>query len=77
MIPPDAWIHESAIIDPGCELGARVKVWHFCHIRGGAVIGSDVSLARDVYVDIDVRIGDCTRIQNGVSLYRGVTLGKY
>jgi UDP-2-acetamido-3-amino-2,3-dideoxy-glucuronate N-acetyltransferase len=77
MIAPDAFIHETAILDPGCRVGPGAKIWHFCHIRTGASIGRDVSLARDVYVDVDVPIGDCSRVQNGVSFYQGVDVGRY
>jgi UDP-2-acetamido-3-amino-2,3-dideoxy-glucuronate N-acetyltransferase len=77
VIAPDAFVHETAVLDPGCTIGPAAKIWHFCHIRTGAAIGRDVSLARDVYVDVDVPIGECTRVQNGVSIYRGVTIGRY
>lgn len=77
MIAPDAFIHETAIIDPGCRIGSGAKIWHFCHVRKGASIGRDVSLARDVYVDVNVVIGECSRVQNGVSIYQGVDVGRY
>lgn len=77
MIAPDAFVHETAIVDPGCRIAAGAKVWHFCHVREGGSIGREVSLARDVYVDVDVSIGDHSRVQNGVSVYRGVEIGRY
>ena len=77
MIDPDAFVHETAIVDPGCQIGPGAKIWHFCHVRTGASICRDVSLARDVYVDLDVRIGESSRVQNGVSIYRGVDIGRY
>lgn len=76
MIAPDAFVHETAILDPGCKIASGARVWHFCHIRTGASIGRNVSLARDVYIDVDVPIGDSSRVQNGVSVYRGVDVGR-
>jgi len=28
----DYFIHQSAVADEGCEIGAGTKVWHFCHL---------------------------------------------
>jgi UDP-2-acetamido-3-amino-2,3-dideoxy-glucuronate N-acetyltransferase len=66
-----------AVVEPGAELSADVKVWHFCHVREKAILGKGVSLAKDVYVDTEVTIGAMTRIQNGVSVYRGVTIDSW
>jgi UDP-2-acetamido-3-amino-2,3-dideoxy-glucuronate N-acetyltransferase len=67
-------IHASAIVDPGAQLGADCRVWHFVHISAGARIGACCSLGQNVYVGNDVRIGDNVKIQNNVSVYDAVTL---
>jgi UDP-2-acetamido-3-amino-2,3-dideoxy-glucuronate N-acetyltransferase len=67
-------VHESAYVDDGCEIGEGSKIWHFCHILPGTVIGRDCSLGQNVMVGPDVTIGDNCKIQNNVSIYRGVTL---
>ena len=66
--------HQSAVIDDGCEIGAGTKVWHFSHIMPGSRIGADCILGQNVYVDRDVEIGDGCKIQNNVSVYKGVVL---
>lgn len=71
---PPPWAHTTAIIDEGASLGAGTKVWHFCHVMGGARVGARVSLGQNVYVAATVVIGDGCKIQNNVSLYDGVTL---
>ena len=43
-------IHSSAIVDEGADIGAGSRVWHFCHICAGAVIGENVSLGQNVFV---------------------------
>lgn len=43
-------------------------------MRDGALVGAACSLGKNVYVDAGARIGDRVKIQNNVSVYRGVTL---
>lgn len=69
-----AWVHPTAIVDEGAQLGPGTKVWHFCHVMGGARVGARVSLGQNVYVAATVVLGDGCKIQNNVSLYDGVTL---
>jgi len=72
-----AYIHPSAIVDPGAILGERTKVWHFCHIMPSAKIGADCGLGQNVFVANGVTVGDHVKIQNNVSLYEGVELDDY
>lgn len=69
-----AWIHESAYVDEGAIIGRGTKIWHFCHVQSGAVIGESCSLGQNVYVGSNVRIGNDVKIQNNVSVYEGVEL---
>jgi len=68
------FIHESAYVDDGAQIGADTKVWHFCHVLGGAVIGERCSLGQNVVVMNGVKIGNNVKIQNNVSVYEGVEL---
>lgn len=68
-----AEVHPTAIVEPGARLGDRVRIWHWVHIRAGAVIGDDTSIGQGCYVDA-VAIGRGCRIQNHVSLYDGVSI---
>jgi UDP-2-acetamido-3-amino-2,3-dideoxy-glucuronate N-acetyltransferase len=70
----EAFIHESAYVDDGATIGAGTKVWHFCHVLGGAVIGDRCSLGQNVVVMNGTRIGTNVKIQNNVSIYEGVEL---
>ena len=67
------FIHETAVVDPGADIGAKSKVWHFCHVMSGARIGKRCILGQNVYVG-NVSIGDGVKIQNNVSVYDGVVL---
>lgn len=70
----DPQIHPSAYVDDGAVIGDDTRVWHFCHVNAGAVIGAGCSLGQNVVVMPGVRIGNRVKIQNNVSLYEGVTL---
>jgi UDP-2-acetamido-3-amino-2,3-dideoxy-glucuronate N-acetyltransferase len=64
--------HPSAFLDEGCRIGAGTRIWHFCHIMGGAVIGERCSLGQNVFVADGVVLGNQVKVQNNVSLYSGV-----
>lgn len=68
------FIHPSSYVDEGAQIGAGTKIWHFCHVQAGAVIGERCSLGQNVNVGPGVRIGNGCRIQNNVSIYEGVEL---
>ena len=72
--PPQ--VHPTSVVDEGATLEAGVRVWHFCHVMEGAVLGEGCSLGQNVFVGRGVRIGAGTKIQNNVSVYEGVTLGR-
>lgn len=71
---PAPFIHESAYVDDGAQIGDGSNVWHFCHVMSGAIIGERSSLGQNVVVMNGTRIGDNVKIQNNVSIYEGVTL---
>ena len=73
----DYFVHESSYIDENVTIGEGTKIWHFCHIQSGAVIGRDCSLGQNVNVSNNVIIGNHVKIQNNVSLYEGVEIEDY
>jgi UDP-2-acetamido-3-amino-2,3-dideoxy-glucuronate N-acetyltransferase len=66
--------HRSAVIDEGVVIGDGTKIWHFCHVMTGTVIGEKCVLGQNVSAGPDVTIGNGCKIQNNVSVYKGVTL---
>ena len=70
----EPFIHESSYVDEGVTLGNGTKVWHFCHIQKGAVLGKNCSLGQNVNIGPNVKIGNGVRIQNNVSVYEGVEI---
>ena len=52
------FIHESSIIDENVFIGEGSKIWHFCHILSGSIIGKNCSLGQNCMVGKNVIIGD-------------------
>ena len=73
-VEQETFIHESSYVDEGAQIGAGTRIWHFCHVLAGAVIGERCSLGQNVVVMNGVRIGNNVKIQNNVSIYEGVEL---
>lgn len=73
-MPNDVYIHPTAIIDPGVEIGAATRIWHFAHVLAGSRIGGGCVIGQNAMIGPNVRIGNGCKIQNNVSVYAGVTL---
>ena len=71
------FVHESSYVDEGVQIGDGTKIWHFCHIQKGAVLGKNCSLGQNVNISNHVTMGDGCKIQNNVSVYQGVELQDY
>ena len=70
---PGGWyMHESSYVDEGAVVGQGTRIWHFCHVNGGAVIGERCSLGQNVVVMRGTRLGNNVKVQNNVSIYEGV-----
>ncbi|HYI93657.1 MAG TPA: Gfo/Idh/MocA family oxidoreductase [Bryobacteraceae bacterium] len=68
------FVHKSAYLDDGAEVGAGTKIWHFSHIMKGAQIGKSCIIGQNVNIDGGVTIGNNVKIQNNVSVYTGVVV---
>lgn len=71
---PGALIHVSSFVDAGAVVGRGTKIWHFCHILPGTVIGENCAIGQNVMIGPRVKVGNGCKIQNNVSLYDGVEL---
>lgn len=65
------FVHESAYVDEGAQLGKGTKVWHFAHVMGGAKIGERCIFGQNVLVSDGVTIGNNVKVQNNVAIYTG------
>src|ERR1700741_3537647 len=65
--------HPTAVVDEGCVIGKRTKIWHFSHIMPNCVLGENCNIGQNVVISPDVVLGKNVKIQNNVSIYTGVT----
>lgn len=68
------FVHESSYVDEGVTIGPGTKIWHFSHILRNSVIGERCVIGQNASIGPDVTIGRGCKIQNNVSLYKGVRL---
>jgi len=71
----DYFVHPTAIVDDGCEIGSGTKIWHFSHIMPGCKLGENCNIGQNVVISPEVVLGKNVKVQNNVSLYTGVTCG--
>lgn len=69
---PDYFAHQTAIIDPDCQIGKGSKIWHFSHIMSNCTIGEQCNIGQNVVVSPQVILGRNVKVQNNVSIYTGV-----
>ena len=67
------YVHPTAIVE-SLAIGEGTKIWHFAHVRQGSKIGQNCNIGKSVYIDIDAEIGNNVKIQNFVSVYKGVII---
>jgi UDP-2-acetamido-3-amino-2,3-dideoxy-glucuronate N-acetyltransferase len=66
--------HETAFVDEGVTVGEGTRIWHFSHVLKGSKVGKGCSIGQNVVIGPDALVGDGCKIQNNVSVYKGVTL---
>jgi UDP-2-acetamido-3-amino-2,3-dideoxy-glucuronate N-acetyltransferase len=78
LTPPRKWfVHDSAFIDEGVEIGDGTSVWHVSHVLKGSKIGKSCKIGQNVVIGPNVTMGNGVKVQNNVSVYEGVTLEDY
>ena len=66
------FLHETAVIDEDCKIGANTKIWHFSHIMPNCIIGEHCNIGQNVVISSNVVLGKNVKVQNNVSIYTGV-----
>jgi UDP-2-acetamido-3-amino-2,3-dideoxy-glucuronate N-acetyltransferase len=75
MMNNSYYVHPTAVVDEGCEIGPGTKIWHFSHIMPGCKLGENCNIGQNVVISPEVILGKNVKVQNNVSLYTGVTCG--
>lgn len=69
-----AMIDPTADVSPDAVVGEGTRIWQYAQVREGARIGRNCVLGRNVYVDVDVAIGDNCKVQNGAQIFHPAVL---
>ena len=70
----ETFIHPTAVIDEGADIGIGCFIWHFCHMMPQSKVGANCNIGQNVFIDNNVIIGNRVKIQNNVSIYNGVVI---
>jgi UDP-2-acetamido-3-amino-2,3-dideoxy-glucuronate N-acetyltransferase len=71
---PAYFVHPTAVVDFGAEIGQGSRIWHFAHIMDHSILGRNCNIGQNVHVASGVKIGNNVKIQNNVSVYSGVEM---
>ena len=74
MIHPSAYIDPQAEVDETCSVGEGSKIWGHATLMRGSTVGVGTQIARYAHIDGGY-IGSRCKIQNGVYIPPGVTVG--
>lgn len=70
----NAYIHPTALIEDGVDIGHDSSVWDSVHIRRNTRIGHHCIVGEKTHISYDVRIGDLVKINAFVYICTAVTL---
>ena len=73
----DFFVHQTAIVEDGVEIGKDTKIWHWSKIREGSKIGEGCSIGSWCEIGPGVTIGKSCRIGNRVDIFEGITIEDY
>jgi UDP-2-acetamido-3-amino-2,3-dideoxy-glucuronate N-acetyltransferase len=77
QVGDEVFVHGTAVVDENVQIGAGTKIWHFSHVLKNARIGENCNIGKYVEIGPEVSIGRGCKIQNNISVYKGVTLEDY
>jgi len=70
----EIFIHPSAVVDEGADIGPETKIWHFSHVFAKAKIGRNCSFGQNTMVADGVIVGNNVKVQNNVAIYTGTVI---
>ncbi len=71
---PGYFVHETSLTDENVYIDRGTKIWHFSHILSGTRIGKNCNIGQNAVIGPDVTAVNNCKIQNNVSVFKGVTL---
>lgn len=67
------FVHELSDVQSK-NIGEGTKIWQYCVVLQGAVIGSNCNICSHVFIENDVKVGNNVTVKCGVQLWDGVEL---
>ena len=74
MSNTDVFLHPLSDVQ-SVHIGPGTKVWQFCVILEGAVLGRNCNVCANSLIENDVQVGNNVTIKSGVQLWDGVRVG--
>jgi UDP-2-acetamido-3-amino-2,3-dideoxy-glucuronate N-acetyltransferase len=71
---PGVYIDPGADVSDQASVGPGTRIWQQAQVRDRASIGRDCILGKGVFIDLDVRVGDRCKLENGANVFRGMSL---
>lgn len=62
----------TSLISDDAQIGRGTRIWQFCNIMGGSVIGENCNIGQNVFIESGVHLGNNVKVKNNVALYQGV-----
>lgn len=56
------------------NIGQGTRIWQFCVVLAGAIIGENCNICSHCFIENDVKIGDNVTIKCGVQVWDGITI---
>ncbi|MCP5382474.1 MAG: N-acetyltransferase [Kordiimonadaceae bacterium] len=69
------YIHATAEVHESSKIGDGSMIWNWSKVREDVTIGKNCIIGQCCYIDFAVILGNRCKVQNGVSLYNGLTVG--
>lgn len=66
-------VHRTALVRT-LAIGNRSRVWAFCNISSGVLVGENVNICDRCFIEQGVRIGSNVTLKSGVSLWNGLVI---
>jgi UDP-2-acetamido-3-amino-2,3-dideoxy-glucuronate N-acetyltransferase len=70
----NVYVHPSALIEEGVQIGSGSSIWDNVHLRRGAHIGKECIVGEKSYIAYDVQIGNRVKINAFVYICAAVTI---
>jgi UDP-2-acetamido-3-amino-2,3-dideoxy-glucuronate N-acetyltransferase len=56
------FVHETAVVDEGCQIGTDTKIWRFSPIMPNCVIGEKCNIGQNVVISPKAVLGRNVKI---------------